>query len=164
MTRFFIVTLVVLTIGVFAAPRAAAQDEVKRFIGRCDLQAILDYDERYADGAFIYIPDADAVAAFKAVNRPVTIKLFYRTDCSDSVREVPRFIKTVQVADNANISVDAIGVNREKDQPADLLAGWKIELVPTFIVLVDDVEIGRVVEVPEERIETDLAGILKKIS
>lgn len=168
MTGFFCPMLIGTCISLCAlgsfSSGAGAQDEVKRFIGRSDLQAILDYDQRYADGAFIYIPDAEALAVFQAVNKPVTIKLFYRTDCSDSVREVPRFIKTIQVANNTLISVDAIGINREKNQPADLLKGWNIELVPTFIVVVDGAEIGRVVEVPQDKIEIDLAGILKQIS
>jgi thiol-disulfide isomerase/thioredoxin len=134
-----------------------------RYLGVYEMRETLDHDQRYADGAFIYIPDADAVEVFKAVTNPVIFKVFYRTDCGDSVREVPRFIKTLQLADNDNFKVEMVGVNVAKTQPAELLKGWGIKFVPTFVVLHDGQEVGRVIERAEENIEIDLSKILKKI-
>lgn len=160
-------TILVVLLSIVALPLAVAQDEQekpKRFIGKCDLEQLLEHDQQYADAAFIYIPDPDALAVFKAVKHPVTIRLFYRTDCHDSIREVPRFIKTIQLADNPMISTETIGVNVAKDQPQEFIEGWNLERVPTFIVVSEGKEIGRVIETAKEKIEIDLAGMLMQFT
>lgn len=164
MTRIAILLFLVLCLP--AGPASAQGEETKPafHVGQFTAQQVLEHDERYQDRAFIYIPDPDALAVFAGISQPVLIKLFYRTDCPDSVREVPPFIKTIQLADNSNISVEYIGVNREKDQPAELLAGWDIQRVPTFVVIRDGQEIGRVIETAKTKIEVDLAEILQNPS
>ena len=145
-------------------PLAAAQDEAEkpqRYVGVFTAEQVLEHSEQYADAAFIYIPDADALDVFSRVKEAITIKLFYRTDCIDSIHHVPPFIKTIQLADNPFITVEYIGVNRAKDEPADMVAGWDIQLVPTFVVLHGGEEIGRVIETPQVKIEVDLAQMLQ---
>lgn len=140
------------------------QNKPKRYIGKFELEQILEHDQQYADAAFVYIPDPDALDVFKSVKYPVTIMLFYRTDCPDSIREVPRFIKTIQLAANPMISTEAVGVNVAKDEPKELIAGWNLERVPTFIVVAEGKEIGRVVETAKDKIEIDLAAMLKQFT
>lgn len=154
----FLVTILITAGAVFAREE---QERPKMFVGEFTLDEVLEHDEQYADIAFIYVPDPEALAVFKAVSEPLTIKCFYRTDCVDSVREVPRFIKTIQLAENPNITVQMVGVNRGKDEPADLVAGWDLQRVPTFIVVVSDAEVGRVIETSKVSIDVDLAEILK---
>ena len=161
-----IAVLACLCLSLLLLGNSALQDDDKkpvRFVGKCSLEDVLKHDQEYADATFIYIPNQEAVDVFKAVSKPVTIKLFYRTDCPDSVREVPPFIKTIQLAANDNITVEVIGVNKAKDKPADLIKGWDLRFVPTFIVVHDNKEIGRVIETAEDKIEVDLANFLKKI-
>jgi thiol-disulfide isomerase/thioredoxin len=157
------VILLAAALVTFNCVSAFAQEEEPKpeyYVGLFTPDEILQHDEQYADIAFTYIPDEEALAVFKAVAEPVTIKLFYRTNCPDSVREVPPFIKTIQLADNPNITVEAVGVNRAKDEPADLVAGWDIQRVPTFIVVHNGQEIGRVIETSRVKIEVDLAEFL----
>ena len=156
-----------ISIALLAAlllPATGAQDKPPRYIGAFSEEQVLEHSERYADSTFIYIPDAEALEVFQAVTQPLTIKVFYRTDCIDSIRHVPPFIKTVRLADNDAIAVEYIGVSRAKDKPADLLAGWDIRRVPTFIVLREGEELGRVIETPRVKIEVDLAEILKPLA
>ncbi len=153
-----------LAAALMVAPAALAQDDEERplrFVGRFTLDEVLEHDERYADAAFLFVPDPDALEVFRRVDRPVTIKLFYRTDCIDSVREVPPFIRTIQLAGNENIQVDVIGLERGSAEPAELVAGWDIQRVPTFVVIVDGEEVGRVIETARESIEVDLAKLLR---
>ncbi len=154
--------ILLLAMVLLISPTAAQEEEKqKRYVGSFTLDEVLDHHERYSDIAFIYIPDENALETFRSVTEPVTIKMFYRTDCSDSVRECPRFIKTIQLADNPKIEVEAIGVNVAKDQPADLVAGWDIRRVPTFVVVHNSEEVGRVIETAKVKIEIDLAEILR---
>jgi thiol-disulfide isomerase/thioredoxin len=156
-----IAAMVVLMMAL--VPVVGAQEGPKRYVGKFSEEEVLSHDERYADGAFSYIPDEEALAVFRSLSQPVLIRVFYRTDCGDSIQHVPAFIKTIQLADNPNIEVEYIGVNLEKDQPADLVSGWNIQLVPTFIVLKEGEEVGRVIETPKVKIEVDLAEILTAI-
>ncbi len=161
MSRLTTVIAVAAILLPFASLPAQDNDEPKRYVGEFTEEEVISHDEQYADGVFTYIPDEGALAIFKAVSQPVIIKVFYRTDCIDSIHHVPPFIKTIQLADNPNIEVQYIGVNRPKDKPAELLEGWDIKLVPTFIVLHESEEVGRVIETPKVKIEVDLAELLR---
>ena len=162
MTRVKIVFLILVLISGVMMLQADDQDKKERLVGKFTLQQILDHDKEYADAAFIYIPDPEALAVFQDLKEPVKILLFLRTDCPDCVREVPRFAKIIELAANDNIQVEAVAVNRMKSQPADLVKGWNLELVPTFIVIKDGKEIGRVVEKAEDKLEKDIAKLLKQ--
>lgn len=158
-----LISILILFVGPVSA-QDEAKEKPKRYVGVFTLEEVLSHDERYADNAFIYIPNPDALAVFKSVSEPVTIKLFYRTDCIDSVREVPRFIKTIQLAENPLITVEYIGVDRGRSEPAGLVEGWDLQRVPTFIVLHNEQEVGRVIESAKVKIEVDLAEILQAIA
>jgi len=54
-----------------------------------------------------------------------------------------------------------IGVDRQKKDPEGLAAQYDFQRIPTFIVLQDGKEIGRIVERPEVSLEQDLAKILE---
>jgi len=161
MTGRLMILIFTALIVIPSAVAAGNQDKPKRYVGAFTADEVLEHSDEYADAVFMYIPDAEALAIFKAVAQPVTIKVFYRTDCIDSIHHVPPFIKTVQLAGNEKINVEYIGVNMGKDEPSDLLAGWNIQRVPTFIVLRGGEEVGRVIETPEIKIEVDLAKFLK---
>ena len=161
MSRLTMVFAVAAILLPFASALAQDDPEPKRYVGEFTEEEVISHDEQYADGVFSYIPDESALAIFKAVSQPVLIKVFYRTDCVDSIQHVPAFIKTIQLADNPNIEVQYIGVNRPKDEPAELLEGWEIELVPTFIVLREGEEVGRVIETSKTKIEIDLSEMLQ---
>ena len=57
--------------------------------------------------------------------------------------------------------VEIIWVNREKKSKTKLEEKYKIERVPTFIILKDGIEISRVVEEVKVSIEKDLADALE---
>ncbi len=89
------------------------------------------------------------------------VTVFLGTWCSDSRREVPRLWRALdQVGGEVPFDLTYVAVDREKDEPADLLAGQEIEYVPTFIVRRDGHEVGRVVEEAPDGIEADLLALL----
>ncbi len=60
-----------------------------------------------------------------------------------------------------NIKVTYIGVDRSKKDPQGLAAKYEFTRIPTFIVLQQGKEIGRIVERPTVSLEKDLAEIVK---
>lgn len=150
----------ILLLLLLILPLNSGADDSERLIGKATVEQVLEHDPEYRDRMIVYSPDPEAVAAIASCETETLIKLFYRNDCPDSVREVPRLLKTLKVAGNPLITLEIIGVNYGKDEPADLLKGWEIEYVPTVIVIQAGVEKGRIVEEALVSMETDLATIL----
>jgi hypothetical protein len=122
-------------------------------------------------GAASYQPSPDIVEALAAAGREVRIVCVLGTWCSDSRREVPRFWKVMAACGLPPESLQMLAVGRADDPAA---AAWEaqrglepgyrarygVELVPTFIVYEDGLELGRIVETPVVSLEADLAAIL----
>jgi len=89
------------------------------------------------------------------------VEIFLGTWCGDSEREVPRFLKILDekslVLEN---KVRLFAVDRKKKLENGLAEQNKINYVATFIIKKDSIEIGRIVESPENSLEKDLLSIL----
>lgn len=88
------------------------------------------------------------------------IKVVMGTWCEDSQREVPRFYKILDKLDFNTENLIMIGVNRLKLADETEVNELNIELVPTIIFYINDEEIGRIIESPEESLEKDLFNII----
>lgn len=103
---------------------------------------------------------------FKKLFRNKSIQIFMGTWCSDSKREVPRFMKIMDFLEIPKSKIQLIGVNQEKHAFAGQDLGKRIKRVPTFIFYHHEfadrtpTEIGRIVEYPVETLEKDLLKIL----
>jgi hypothetical protein len=102
----------------------------------------------------------DVVDLLKLACTGVETKIFLGTWCSDSRREVPRFLKVADSLGGLLGQVSMVGLDRNKKCPEGLEAPYKIERVPTFIFMKGGKEIGRVVEVPQTTIEADMLTIV----
>jgi thiol-disulfide isomerase/thioredoxin len=118
------------------------------------------FDMRYVD----YVPNSDAVQSIHNLQKPVEIKVFWGDWCKESKKYVPGFIKSMEFAENKNISITYVNLDREKKEPAEAIAGWDIQNIPTFIVIYNGKEIGRIVETPKVTVEQDLAQILTQLT
>jgi thiol-disulfide isomerase/thioredoxin len=90
--------------------------------------------------------DAAAVQAFKTNGNNVHFVVFGGTWCHDTQNLLPVFYR---LADKGGITEDKItliGVDRAKTALNEMHKAFKITNVPTFIVMKDGKEIGRVVE------------------
>ncbi|MDQ7008637.1 MAG: thioredoxin family protein [Acidobacteriota bacterium] len=109
-----------------------------------------------------YEPESRALAALARLERPVTLEITFGTWCSDSRREVPALLRTLELAANERIAVKLVAVTRDFARPE----GWAqlrgITNVPTVRVIEGGEEIGRFVESPVGgSAEEDLAAILE---
>jgi len=90
----------------------------------------------------------------------VETKVFLGTWCSDSRREVPRFLKVMDLAGTSSAGFTLFGLDRKMKSPGGSEAPFHIERVPTFVFLKQGKEIGRIVEFPQTSIEGDMVSIL----
>lgn len=109
-----------------------------------------------------YVPAVDPIAKLKDFGRPVQVEVFLGSWCSDSKIQVPAFIRVLDVVGSPLISVTYIGVPHDKAARPDYYGGKDIQRIPTFIVSVDGLEKGRIVESPAKSIEQDLVDILSR--
>ncbi len=108
-----------------------------------------------------YNPDSTAIEFLSAVGDSISIKILFGTWCHDSKREIPAFMKVMEVVDNQVFSVEYIGVSRDKTDPDGYYNLLGLKYTPTFIIYKDSFEVGRIVEESAKSIEEDLAQILQ---
>ena len=94
--------------------------------------------------------------------KDVEIKIVLATWCGDCRREVPRFIKIVNFVKYPKQKIEIISVDRNKKAGNINIENLNIEKVPTFIFYRKGIEIGRIIETPDQSLEKDCLEILKK--
>jgi cyclophilin family peptidyl-prolyl cis-trans isomerase len=135
-------------------------------IGRVDAARLLARVPDYAERKASYTPDVTVLEMVKGAFRPGDrVEVYMGTWCSDSQREVPKFLRIVdelKTRYGIEVPVSFVAVDRAKQKPADLLAGKHIEKVATFIYYRGDTELGRIVEKPASLFEDDLLVMASK--
>ena len=109
-----------------------------------------------------YMPKLDFLETLTEDLNKVRIVVIFGSWCSDSQREVPRFMRILDELNYPLDSLSIICVNRLKSVPDVDIKRYMIEFVPTIIFYRDNFEIGRIVESPVETMEDDMASILMK--
>lgn len=82
------------------------------------------------------------------------------TWCGDSKRETPMFYKLLDEVGFKEKNLTLITVDRSKSKPEELVSGFNVVRVPTFIFYRGGQEIGRYVERPRESLEKDILKIV----
>ncbi len=143
---------------------AAPSDDPPILEGVLDAMQVIGVGPEWRENLVSYAPDAGVVEKIRAVTSKrraeLKVEVVLGTWCGDSRREVPRFIKIQQMLGDDRMPVAFMGVDRSKQHPSDVAEGRDIQRVPTFIVLHEGREIGRIIETPKVSIEADLAAIL----
>ena len=142
------------------APGPVASEEV--LLGRVRPEAILSISDEWRSNRDAYEPAPEDVRRIAALRAPARLDVYFGSWCSDSRRELPRFLKILERASPNRLRVRYYGLDRTKKEPARLARRGSIERVPTFILLVGGREIGRIVETPSATLESDLAALIDR--
>jgi hypothetical protein len=113
-------------------------------IGPVTLEELRKYTAKYEPGIEGYTPDAEAVETLRKISDETELVVGFGTWCSICAEWLPRFIKTMLVADNPEISFRYISISSDLARPDDLLERYNISSVPIFIVRRGDRELGRI--------------------
>ena len=106
--------------------------------------------------------DASAIDAFQKNRDSFKIVVFFGTWCEDSQNLVPAFYRLVDKSGYNNDNITLVGVDRSKTTLDDLNQAFHITRVPTFIVMKDGKEAGRVVEYGKSgRMDKELGEIVE---
>ena len=108
--------------------------------------------------------DEQAVQAFQKNGSKVQVVVFFGTWCDDSQNLLPVFYRLADKSAFPETNITLIGVDRPKTTLDNLHTAFNITNVPTFIVMKDGKEIGRVVEYGKYgKIDKELGEIVAAI-
>jgi thiol-disulfide isomerase/thioredoxin len=117
----------------------------------------------YIKGYDDYQPDTDAINKLLEINMDdLAIKIIMGTWCPDSRREVPRFMRILDIWQFPVTKVTFIGVDNAKLSPVGEYDKLDIQRVPTFIIYKNNIEAGRIIENPTTSLEQDMVNILTR--
>ena len=135
----------------------------KMLIGYCNLKGLQKgmYGAYFNSQFDIYNPNESVIKKLSDKIDDYEITVVLATWCIDSKREVPRLYKVLTDAGYNEKRVKVIAVDRNKEAVVVDIADLDIQRVPTIIVYKDDVEAGRIIEMPKRSIESDLWKIIK---
>jgi thiol-disulfide isomerase/thioredoxin len=101
------------------------------------------------------------IQELKRVRRGATVRVFLGSWCDDSKLELRHFMRLLDaMASETPFAVDFVAVDEEKHEPASEVKSNQIWYLPTFIVLRNGHELGRIVEHPPHTLERDLLLLL----
>ena len=108
--------------------------------------------------------DAGAVKTFSQQKDLFTVLVFGGTWCHDTQNILPVFYRLIDKSGFPDNRITLVGVDRQKTAPHNWHTNWNITMVPTFIILQNGKEMGRVVEYGKTgNVEKELADIVTKL-
>jgi thiol-disulfide isomerase/thioredoxin len=93
-------------------------------------------------------------------DRAIHIIVVLGTWCGDSKEQIPVLRKVLDNLQNVDVSIEYIGVNRDKLAGETDISSLGIIFVPTFIFYEKNTELGRIVEIPEGTMEEHIYKIV----
>jgi thiol-disulfide isomerase/thioredoxin len=122
---------------------ASGNKVIKGFMTRADLDTAFTW---FKDNQKGYVPQAAALDALKKNKDSVNLLVFGGTWCDDTRTLLPKFFSLADAAGISPWRITLVGVDRNKKTLHHLTEAFGITNVPTFIVMKNGKEIGRVVE------------------
>lgn len=121
------------------------------------LKGLLSRSDIESDTSFAWFPknyklgrpDAKAVTAFKQHAGDFKMLIFAGTWCPDTHNLLPEFYRLTDAAGYPDNNISLIGVDYNKTTFDNLEKTFNVTEVPTFIVMKDGKEVGRIVEYGE---------------
>ncbi len=130
------------------------------FEGLASAKMLEDYGAGYLNGAASYEPDAESMAAIRAVKGKVQVRTYFGSWCPFCKRYVPGMVRVAKEIQESNITIDFYGL--PKGISSDPVANQaRVNSVPTGVVFLDGKEVGRLTQNDWTSPEKSIAKILK---
>jgi thiol-disulfide isomerase/thioredoxin len=114
----------------------------------------------FKKGYDAYKPAPVPMKLIKSLGPTLHIEVFGGTWCDDTHELLPKFYKIADEAKIKDAQITLHLVNRDKKTKDGTSEKYKIVNVPTYIIIQNGKEIGRIVETVKTSIEADMAAIL----
>jgi len=132
-------------------------------IGPIALDVLLADRVEYREAAKLYAPEKTALDAVRQSKKPVEIEAYFGTWCAHCKMYMPKFLRVVKDAANANIKLTLVGVPKNFGVEKGPWEGKVIQSIPAIIVRFQDKEITRLGTHEGAMPEAELAGIFSAL-
>ena len=146
---------------------AQTVNESRLLLGKITKDSLVQepYNKWFSDSYKSYVTNRDVLAQLlKTDIKDISINIFLGTWCSDSHREIPRFLKILDEIGMPSDRVSMVAVSNKlgaiKQSPTGEEKDRNIFRVPTMIISKNGKEKNRIVEFPVYSLEKDLLTIL----
>lgn len=161
---FFVIIMACVSIH-GQAQTQPARDPILYGLIKKEMLVSAPYDKWYIAGYENYQPSAEWMQSIRKLDtKGISIEIFFGTWCGDSRRELPRFMKVLDVLSFPQQQVKIVAVGGQdslfKQSPLHEENGKGIFRVPVFVIYKNGVEINRINEFPVFSLERDLYTIL----
>jgi hypothetical protein len=160
-------TFVYLFLTALLPVAAPAQSTTPILLGACSSEDLKKdpYAEWFTPYYTAYEPNETVIGQLKNLNlKDYSVTIFFGVWCGDSQREVPRFLKLMDIIGFPKEAINLIALGSDiplyRQSPGHEEEGRHIYRVPTFIISKHDREINRIVEFPAASLERDLLNIV----
>ena len=143
---------------VMVSTNAISADDISEVVGEMSGEALLAQYPAFMDEYKSYQPSDAEIKAVSALEDD-TLLILFGTWCHDSEREVPRLLKTLDASGLDVPQFTLFAVDRKKSDPEGVAEKHGLKYTPTFILMRDGEEIGRVVERAETNLTQDLQAL-----
>jgi hypothetical protein len=131
-------------------------------LGPLSKEKILENFPGWKEKAASYVPNMEVIEKLQSIQYKIEIEIFLGTWCPDTKRNVSAYFRVMDMVDNPLFTTTYIGIPRDKVSREPYIEGKNIIKVPTFIVLINDEEKGRIIENPVKSVEEDLLDLINK--
>lgn len=143
---------------VMVSTNAMSADDIPDVVGEMSGEALLAQYPAFMDEYKSYQPSDAEIKAVSAIEDD-TLLILFGAWCHDSEREVPRLLKTLDASGLDVPQFTLFAVDRKKSDPEGVAEKHELKYTPTFILMRDGEEIGRVVERAETSLTQDLQAL-----
>jgi thiol-disulfide isomerase/thioredoxin len=109
-----------------------------------------------------YVPNPSALDVLRQKSSGISFLVFGGTWCEDTQKLLPLFVKVTDLAGISRNRVTLYFTDRDKHTPEGLENQYGVTRVPTFIMIKNGVEVGRITESVSQSVEADLADLLSR--
>jgi thiol-disulfide isomerase/thioredoxin len=134
-----------------------AQSEL---VGPLSKEEILKHYPEWNTEIASYFPKPEILEKLRNISSPLDIQIYLGTWCPDCRENVSAYFKIMEMTENPNIHTQYFGIPRDRSLRQKYAQELNIEKVPTFIIMIDGIEIGRIIEHPKKSLEEDLLEII----
>ena len=128
----------------------------KPFAGKISAADLLSEYPKFASEYNKYTPTPEEQQAMQSLAGKDILVLFGAW-CHDSQREVPRLLKLLDSTNVGFASLQLVALGYDKQDPEGIAKRYQLKYTPTIIISKSGIELGRLVEKPNESIASDLS-------
>jgi thioredoxin 1 len=157
-----IITSITFSFKLYGAEQTQADEKpvTEVLIGQITAEQLTSNFKSFDNTDRKKILSEETIARLTEVKGTYSIKAFLGTWCHDSEREIPILLDIIKTAKNPNLQLSLIALNMAKEDPKGLAKQYQIKYTPTIVIEAHGIEIGRIVERPENSLEDNILSII----